>query len=366
MKKPSQTSSSHIHIHLHMRLSFVYLPIKSSLTNFETSSPSISNPMDYSDHSNNRALGRKRLFSDSPAQQYMLSSSQNDQKPDVAMNVDRQPIDGFAQSALSPLQSPAFRHVNLWTRELSHSPGSVGSRRQSHSLYPVTEISNGRESRRRRLNGYSEGRWNLPAGQYHGTASPAPTHPQESCQLVTLRTPISYPWNDSRAVPTIRGPETRRQDDFPLRTSLGVLRPPLVSLPSIEQFNLAPAERRRFALPAETTDSPDIAGLDGFEEVDRWGIRPSYRWIGYLPEIYETRRMEDRTQRGKRKRLIPGGSHIGPPMKPFDDLLSEMVAVEQWRHVVREREMNEARQRQQTWLTTSNGEIINDEALDLS
>lgn len=75
---------------------------------------------------------------------------------------------------------------------------------------------------------------------------------------------------------------------------------------------------------------------------DWWSLRTKHTWSCQLPSIEESRRIE--WEDGKR-RLVQGATKpLGPPMKPFDDAKSEMIAQELWRCMVREREIHEARE----------------------
>lgn len=88
---------------------------------------------------------------------------------------------------------------------------------------------------------------------------------------------------------------------------------------------------------------PVLNELVDAPQTDRWRSRPNYQWSGYLPDIYESRRLESQCVDGRQPILVQGPTqHFGPPLKPFDGPRSEDIAIEQWRRVSMEREIREA------------------------
>ena len=92
--------------------------------------------------------------------------------------------------------------------------------------------------------------------------------------------------------------------------------------------------------PTDDTILPSIAELDA--NVHRWRSRPNYQWTGFLPPEYETRRVERRTVDDQLV-LLHGPTHMGPPLKPLDGPRAEEVAIEQWRRMIRDRDIREGR-----------------------
>lgn len=66
--------------------------------------------------------------------------------------------------------------------------------------------------------------------------------------------------------------------------------------------------------------------------VSRWDSQREYSWVGYLPDISESRRFESQAPKGRPRRLVQGPTQpLGPPLKPFDGPIYEAKAQERWR-----------------------------------
>ena len=64
----------------------------------------------------------------------------------------------------------------------------------------------------------------------------------------------------------------------------------------------------------------------------RWESQRKQPWVGYLPDINESRRFESQAPKGRPRRLVQGPTQpLGPPLKPFDGPVYEEKAQERWR-----------------------------------
>ena len=177
---------------------------------------------------------------------------------------------------------------------------------------------------------------------------------REASSLDDQRRPgaeVMYPRNNLRAGPPVLGRGLR--DNAPKFTTDtvshghgGNVRPPLqlITHPLSEVPDPHCHQEKRLS-PINNTSLPSIAEFvkPPPPQADRWSSMLKYKWSGVLPNVYESRRLELQTPDGRPSLLVQGPTrHLGPPLKPFDDARSEQIALEQWRRVMRERELAEA------------------------
>ena len=147
---------------------------------------------------------------------------------------------------------------------------------------------------------------------------------------------IEFSWDHSEAAQPVFDQDSR--DNAP-RTTSGTVPPKEYVLPPLRLSSRAIEEERRPR--TENTSLPWIAELRDF---DQWRPRPGKALTAVHLNIHESRRREAQTVANQEPRLVQGPptQGFGPPMKPFDDAISEAVAQEQWRRVT-ENKRREAR-----------------------
>lgn len=83
--------------------------------------------------------------------------------------------------------------------------------------------------------------------------------------------------------------------------------------------------------PIENIILPPNSGLAN-PRLSRWDSQRKHPWVGYLPDINESRRFESQDPQGRPRRLVQGPTQPpGPPLKPFDGPIYEEKAQERRR-----------------------------------
>ncbi len=311
--------------------------------------------MDY-DQSNNEDRSSEPI-TESPAQDYILvsyrdlepessvprqgylgseaiSQSQEGLETSVAMPIHSVINHDPDQTAGSFPRNPTFHPANMVSEECSYSLQSDDSGQESREQFPTAEHSDSQQPQLQSLNGSSgySGRESNMAQTWDAPA-------RDLSSLDDQRwagAEVNSPWNHLKAGEPVldQGPcESARGITFGTLSHGKIVLPPIGSttlpLPEI------PSPHR-----TENTNLPSTIGFNNYPQAHGWQSRP-YR--GYLPNVYETRRLK-RTANGGLL-LVQGPAHLGPPMKPFDDAEAETVAIEQFIRVVREREKREREKR---------------------
>ena len=287
--------------------------------------------------SNQRVLGSE-LSSKSPAQEHIYPRSQEGQESSVTMGIHQLLNHDHEQTVVSVPRSPTFHPINMASEEYSCSPQSDGSGRESREQSPTAERQDREQPQLRTLNGSSE------------------YSRRESDMIQT--------WDSAGESSSVDDPKRAGAEVIYPRGQFGAGQPifdqgSCNKAPGLTSDTLPPLQMTTILLPetsgpyrdqetrlppTENISLPSMAELGYPPQHNRWGLRPKYQWSGFLPDIYETRRLESPTAHGQAPRLIQGPTQpLGPPLKPFDGARSEEVAREQWARVMRERDIREAK-----------------------
>ena len=171
---------------------------------------------------------------------------------------------------------------------------------------------------------------------------------------------VRHPWDPSEAAQPNLNQHPRR--DAPFTTSNTVSHGTAVFPPVQTNTHPLPEtsgpyrnEDRRLPLP-ENTMLPPITELVDSTRADRELPPRKHHWIGHLPNVYESRRLEKLDGQptrlvagptppfGQPTRLVAGPTPpFGPPMKPFDGPRVEAMAQKQWRCLMLENDRRNAR-----------------------
>lgn len=277
--------------------------------------------------------------SKSPAQEHIFPRSREGQKSPVAMSDHRLISHDHERTALPFTQSPIFCPVNRVSEECSYGPQWDGSGQESKEQSPTAGFSNSQQPQTRKVNGSLEYSWRESNIARTGDSSAMGSSSVDDQRRAGAE--IRYRRNHLKAGQPVldQGPRNKAPGTTFDTLSHRIPSSQMTDLPLPEMSG--PHRNQELGLPP--VDSPSLSSIAEFDEqASRWRLRPNYQWFGFLPDIYETRRLEWRTGDG-RPGLIQGPTpHLGPPLKPFDDARSEEMAIEQWRRVVRGREILEA------------------------
>ena len=307
-----------------------------------------------SDHSNNGSRSSETM-TESPDRERVLHDHQNGLELDS--NVPNQEVTGSESILMSPAQEHLFPrsqegHESAVTTAI-HLGLNHDDRRapppfpRTPALQPVNMVAEqsldslladgfGRSSREfDAMSGFQLSDSGGSSGYSCLESSTAQASDSSSRDLVSddgqtrVGAGIEFPWNHSEAAQPVFDQDSR--DNAP-RTTFGTVFPEEYVLPPLRLSSREIEEEQRPR--TENTSLPWIADLMGF---DQWRPRPVHL------NIHESRRWEVQTVAYQAPRLVQGPTlGFGPPMKPFDDAISEAVAQEQWRRVT-ENERREAR-----------------------
>lgn len=278
--------------------------------------------------------------SDLPMQEHIFPRNQEDEGPSAAMAVHGVINDDNEQTAISIGRSSELRPVNIVSEECSYSTQSDSSRRESREQFgrpdsqqPQLENSDGSSELKWRESNMAQ-TWDSSAR----IISSVDDQRRTGAELI-------YPWNHDGAGPPVLYQGLRSSASC---TTFDTLSHGGDDLSPLQMTTLPLPEtsgplRNRCSPPTNNNSLPSISELVDIPQVDRWRSRPNYQWSGYLPDIYETRRLESQPVDGRPPLLVQGPTqHLGPPLKPFDGPKFEEAAREQWRRAMREREIREA------------------------
>ena len=293
--------------------------------------------------SHQRALGSEPS-STSPAQEHIFPGSQEGQESSVAMDVHRGYNDDKRQTAVSfPRSSES--HPTNGLEESSYSPQSDSSGNESSEQSPTAGRPDSEQPQLRGIHAFSEHSW-----WESNVAQIWDPSVRQSSSVDDQRragAEARQPWNHVGAFEPVLDLSPRNDAPDATFNALShggnVHRPlQMTTLPLPEMPGSHRNQEERLP-PIDNTSLPSIAELLDPQPVDRWRSRPKYHWSGFLPDIYETRRLEWQTADGRPPALVQGPTpHHGPPLKPLDNAKAEDVAIEKWRLVVRDREIREA------------------------
>ncbi|KAL9069242.1 MAG: hypothetical protein Q9161_005649 [Pseudevernia consocians] len=295
-----------------------------------------------SDVSNQGYLGSEPT-SQSPAQEHLFSGSQEGQKSSVALAVHRVISHEHDQTEVSVPRSPTFHPANMVSEESPYSPHSDGSGQELREQSPTTGLPDSQRPQIRRENessGYSWREGNM------GQTWDASARDLSSVDDQRAGAEVDYPLNHLKAGHSVlnQGPRENAPGTTSDTQSDGrKVLPPLemTTLPLPERSG-SPQIQQECLPPSGNTSLPSIAEFGHSSQANRWRSRPKHQWCGYLPDIYETQRLELQTADGRPPRLVQGPTHLGPPLKPLDDARAGAVAIDQWSRVMRMREIREA------------------------
>ena len=278
--------------------------------------------------------------SKSPTQDLVLFRSQERQDSPVPAPVSPAADPDHGEVAVPIPQRPQTPSSLTVSREHSSDPRSDGSEQVSRAQSPTAELPHSQQPQpfdrdrysRSSLPGSNTARtWDpsaggLPSVDHQRRARAEGGFPADG---VIAGQPVSaqhYPHGAFRTSPYHLPP----MEDYPKpETSL-----PLPAIPGPDR-----AQENR-SLNADSTGQPTVGGLLDYPRHNRWCLRPRHAWSGYLPDVYESRRGEGQSLDGRPLGLNQGCTrHLGPPLKPLDGAGSEEIAIEQWRLLVREREI---------------------------
>lgn len=274
--------------------------------------------------------------SNSPTQEHLLSRSREGEKSSAVMTVDRMINHDHDQTAVPLPRSPTFHPVNIVSedgsgqepREQSPAVGRAQSQQpqlgglhvsSGHSWREsnVAQPSNASAGGSFRLNDQRRTKVQVIDPSYHPKASP----------------PVfgRAPWDNA--------PGSR----FDRLFQGGRVLPPLnTTVPSSEKPG--PHQDQGGRSPSiNNSKLPSIAEFDRPPQHNLWKSEPKYKWCGHLPDVNESRRLEEQTTDGRPSQLVRGPTQaLGPPLKPLDGERAEAIAQEQWRRSERERAIREA------------------------
>lgn len=297
-----------------------------------------------SDVSNQGDLGGESAPK-APAREHLFPRSPKGQESPVAIAIHRVINNDHEHNAPWFPQSPTFLPVNMVSEECSCSLRSDGSRQESRERSPTAGRRDSQQPQLGKLNGSSQHSWReSDMAQTRGSSAREPSSVDDQSRAAAE---VQYPRNPLRAGQPVL-------DRYPRDDALGAafdtpsqwenVLPPIQMTTSPLPDMPGPHRNPETLLPPlANTSPPSTAELVEGPLVHRWRSRPNYPWSGFLPDVYESRRLELQTVDGGPPRLVQGPTqHLGPPLKPFDGARAGEVAIEQWRRVVREREIREA------------------------
>ena len=250
----------------------------------------------------------------SPAQEHLFHRSQEGQESTIT-TVIHQGLNHDDRRAAAPFpRTPALQPVNMVAEQSLDSIVADVFRRSSSEFDAMSafQLSDSGGSSR-----YSY----LESSTAQASDSSARDLGSDDGQT-RVGAGTEFSWNHSEAAQPVfdqdsrdNAPGTTFRTDFPEKYVL----PPL---------RLGPREIEEERRPrTENTSLPEI--------FDQWRPRPGKALTAVHLNIHESRRWEVQTVADQGARLVQGPTqqHFGPPMKPFDDAISEAVAQEQWRRV---------------------------------
>lgn len=269
--------------------------------------------------------------SNSPAQERFVPSNQEGQKSSAVTIVDRIINLGQDQTAVPLSRRATFRPVIIVSEEVSgqepkeQSPAVGRARIQQPQLGGVQGSL---------AYGWQESNVAQPSGASAGESSSLNDQRRTEVQVSD---PSSHLKAGSPALgrePQGNAPGSRFDTLFQggrVLPPLHMTQRPLPKLPGPNQNQ----EEQPFRLPL-------IAELDRPSKHTRWDSQRKHGWRGYVPDVYESRRLEEQTADGQPRQLVEGATQpLGPPMKPFDSKTAEAVAQEQCRRLQRDTEIRE-------------------------
>ena len=312
-----------------------------------------------SDHSNKESRSSETM-TESPDRERVLPNHQDDLE--LKSNLSNQEVTGSEPTSKSPAQEHLFPRspdgeesgvTSTIHLGLNGDDGRAVPLPRTPALQPVNMVSEqsldsllgdgfGRSSRE--FDAMSGFQLSDPDGssQYSylesSTAQASDASGRDSVSddsQTRVGTGMAFPWNHSEAAQPILDQDSR--DNAP-RTTFRAVIPEENVLPPLQIGSRENEEERR--PPTENTSLPSIAELTDF---DGWRPGPSKALTAVHTNVLESRRLEVQTLAYQAPRLVQGPTQrLGPPMKPFDDAISEVVAQEQWRRVT-ENERRKAR-----------------------
>lgn len=277
------------------------------------------------------------------AQERLPSENQEGQDSSVTAAVRRVLDHDHGQTAVSFPPGTTSRPVNMVLEECSYSPQPDGLSQEPREQPPTAGRPESQQPQFGNLNQSSGYSWQANIVSQTWDASVRDSSSGNGQRRA--ESGLTHAKDHSRAgqpvldqAPRINGPgatvDTQSHEGNVL-APLQMTGPPSSEIPS-------PHDNQEQRLPPiENISLPPIPEVVN-PSISRWRLRPNYQWSGYLPDIYESRRFEVQTASGQPRRLVRGPTQpLGPPMKPFDEQRSEERAREQWRRVMRDREICE-------------------------
>lgn len=278
--------------------------------------------------------------SQSPEQEHLFSGSQEGQKPSVALAAHR--VISHEHEVSVP-RGPTFHPANMVSEEPPYGPQSDGSGQESREQSPTAGPPDSQQPQVQEENessGYSWREGNM--GQTRDASARDLTSVDDQRAGAKVDYPLNH-LNAGRSVldqgPREHAPGTTFDTQSHGRKDLPPLEMTTLPLP---ERPVSPHSQQECLPPGDNTSLPSTAEFGHSSQVNRWRWRPKHQWCGYLPDIYETQRLESETADGRPPRLVQGSTHLGPPLKPFDGARAEAVAIDQWSGAVRKREIREA------------------------
>ena len=332
------------------------------------------------DVSNERGRGDKPP-SEPPAHKHLVSKSPGGHDSSVATAVQTVIDHGDDQTAVSLPPSTTFRPVNMVLEERSYSPQPNGLVQDLGEQRPTNGRPESQQPQLGNLNKSSGNSWqandvaqtwdsaardsssvndqrreesevthskdDLSVGQFaldqgsrnNGPSTTFDTRPPGGSVLSSMQTTqmratseVKHQQDESRASQAVldQAPPNKAPGTTFDKQSRKAFPPSQVTAPLSSEIPSSHRNQERLPVTDNISLPPNAVHVK--PRVCRWNSQREYSWVGFLPDINESRRFESQAPKGQPRRLIQGPSQpLGPPLKPLDGPICEAKAQERWR-----------------------------------